>query len=528
MTTMKLDKTYAIGFVLLFMGISAGKAQIRNHEKNLYRMEHIKTSNPWLESFNGSGLIFNEYSDFTIVEIGFRYGEGKFRNINAPEISNKTTVKTESFRKLNKVFLYGRFDFDYMNRKEMGWCNVINPYRSPIFFADSMPGTQTLETYNIKGGIGYAIGRHWTIGAKTDYLSASNAKKKDARNKNTYMNFNLYPGIMYGLPNLNAGLNFIYRKETENIEINTMGSDRTPELLNVEGLWFYTSEQVNETKAIKRDIEDETFGGAAQLEISNSRIRLFNQFSILEKKEEIFKANYNKERGGEMKERKYNYIARFDIKGRNFRHHINLTTDFSNMLGYENIQQNEIDNQNSKWIQYGKKNKSAIESRIFDMNYRLFRDRHSYWEAQIGAKNTHTERTYRLYPAKFRQTLKNFETYISFTKNFLFEKSMLDCNLKGTYTKGNGNLLDMETETDTSLPDIENYKQRKDVLEAEFEYLTSDFFKGGIKIRYTYFLNKTEGINLYAIGGFHYKKSLSGMYDGRHRTGLETTIGISF
>ena len=36
--------------------------------------------------------------------------------------------------------------------------------------------------------IGYMLGKRWSIGAKIDYLTASNAKKKDARNKNTYMN----------------------------------------------------------------------------------------------------------------------------------------------------------------------------------------------------------------------------------------------------------------------------------------------------------------------------------------------------
>lgn len=107
------------------------------------------------------------------------------------------------------------------------------------------------------------------------------------------------PGVVYRSKYLNLGLNFIYQKETENIDIRTIGTGRTPELLSVEGLWFYTSEQVSSSVSIIRDIRDEALGGAAQVEFHTHRTRFFNQFSMLEKKQEIFKANYNKERGGE-------------------------------------------------------------------------------------------------------------------------------------------------------------------------------------------------------------------------------------
>ena len=56
------------------------------------------------------------------------------------------------------------------------------------------------------------------------------------------MNLKVYPGVVYRSQYLNLGLNFIYQKETENIDIRTIGTGRTPELLSVEGLWFYTSE----------------------------------------------------------------------------------------------------------------------------------------------------------------------------------------------------------------------------------------------------------------------------------------------
>ena len=121
----------------------------------------------------------------------------------------------------------------------------------------------------------------------------------------------------------------------------------------------------------------------------------------------------NKERGGEMKQRVYNYTGALNISGEKYSHYMNLQADFSNMLGYENIQQKEVINQNSTWTQFGKKNKSSIESIVCDANYNLFRNRTAYnscWNAQIGAKGFYAERVYRLYPAKFQQILKNIHS----------------------------------------------------------------------------------------------------------------------
>ncbi|MFR7878674.1 MAG: DUF6850 family outer membrane beta-barrel protein [Butyricimonas paravirosa] len=188
-------------------------------------------------------------------------------------------------------------------------------------------------------------------------------------------------------------------------------------------------------------------------------------------------------------------------------------------------------NQNSTWTQFGKKNKSSIESTVYDANYNLFRNRTAYnscWNAQIGAKGFYAERVYRLYPAKFQQILRNTEGYLSFEKNFLFKKGMLDCGINGAYTIGGGTMLKMKQEAETGLPNIDAYPQRKDLLEQEFEYITSDKIAGGVNVRYTYFLNKEKGMNLYAIGNVNYKKSTSGLYDGKDWTTLQATIGLSF
>ena len=61
-----------------------------------------------------------------------------------------------------------------------------------------MPGRQTMETYILEGGIGYMLGKRWSIGAKIDYLTASNAKKRCPEQKHVHEPESV-PGS--GLPN---------------------------------------------------------------------------------------------------------------------------------------------------------------------------------------------------------------------------------------------------------------------------------------------------------------------------------------
>lgn len=105
---MKFKKIYTLGLGLLIAGMSAVNAQTQDDEKIFYRMDRVKANNPWTKSLNYAGLTFNENQDFTIVELDFQYGKGNFRNVNAPHAFNKTSLQTESFRRLNKVFFYGK------------------------------------------------------------------------------------------------------------------------------------------------------------------------------------------------------------------------------------------------------------------------------------------------------------------------------------------------------------------------------------------------------------------------------------
>lgn len=524
---MKNYKIYLLGLGLMLAFVVDVQAQ----EKNYYRMDRLKANNPWVNSLNAAGLTTGTTDRFSIIEGGWKYENGKYRNVSDPSASNRMNLLTESLLRLNKVYFYGKFSFDYAIRNNMGWINVLDPYYTPIYLADSVPGKQTLEVYHLDGGVGYSIGKHFAVGAKITYETASNAKHKDARNQNTYMNLRVCPGVLFQTGNFRLGANMIYQKMTELVDVKIIGTGKIHEIFEFEGLWHYKSIILTEGGSLERDHQENLYGGAFQFEIARGKFSFFNEFSVTRRTQEILPSGFTNEKNGKIKERKYVYDGLLRKSTAAYDHYLSWQLDISSCLGYENIQQNEVIGQNEVWIQYGLKNKSSVDRISADINYRIFKNRTAYnssWDARIGARGVHTERLYRLYPVRFVQKLENYEGYAGFNKNFLFEKGMFDCGLNLAYTIGKGDLLETEMEAGGDIPGREQYKRRDDLLNAEFEYMSSDCFHGGLNLRYTRFVNKSKGMSLYGDAQLGYNRSLSGYFKGEDRTNVRAVIGFAF
>lgn len=528
---MKVNKIYILVLSLVFTGIAGVNAQTGESEKYAYRMERIRTANPWNTSYNSAGLVFNRNEDFSLVRLGYDYQKGSYRNVFEPTSEGQFKLNTESFRKIKKVYFYGNFDFDYSHRQNKAWASVLDPYRTPVFLADSTPGRQTLELYRVNGGVGYELSKHFAIGGRMDFEVANNAKKRDARNKNVYMSLQIAPGVMYRSKWMNLGLNFIYGRRTEKVDIRIYGTGQNHEIFEFDGLWFYTSDVIKESGTMEREYRDNIYGGAAQLELYGKRWRFFNQLAVTKGKEEIFRNKAGDDRGGEVETLVYDYDGVLQITGDKYDHRLKWAADFTTTLLFENLQRSVIIDQSSQIVQYGRKNKSDIDAVKADVSYTLYRNRTAYnssWNLTAGGRGYIRENKYRMFPVEFKHEVKSLEGYLDFTKNFLFKKGMLDCGIGGSYAEGSGTLLDRNRVSPEERPDIDLYKQRKDLLWQEYEFLTSDKFSLNARFRYTYFLNKEKGMSLYADARLNYLKVISGIYKSRERTGIQAVIGLAF
>ena len=103
-------KIYA---VLLLTAVCAGSgvfAQSSAPKENLekyYTLERIRSKSGWLVSDNAAGLMLNQAS-LSIAEVNYDFEQGGLRNVTDGAEVNAFGVRSESYRRWNRLSFYGK------------------------------------------------------------------------------------------------------------------------------------------------------------------------------------------------------------------------------------------------------------------------------------------------------------------------------------------------------------------------------------------------------------------------------------
>ena len=206
-------------------------------------------------------------SSLSIAEVNYDFEQGGLRNVTDGAEVNAFGVRSESYRRWNRLSFYGKLSYDYAASKDRSWAGNANIGDSPMLSGDSIPGNTRDETYAIEAGVAYRMGR-WVVGAMWKYEDRSLAKRRDSRNKTTSMYLSVQPGVMFTSKVVDAGLNFTYERSTEQVGYAAFGTNTTSGMIYFfEGMWFYTSQQLGGSEKFY-DVyyKGSEYGGAAQLE----------------------------------------------------------------------------------------------------------------------------------------------------------------------------------------------------------------------------------------------------------------------
>ena len=269
--------------MLLLTAVCAGSgvfAQSSAPKENLekyYTLERIRSKSGWLVSDNAAGLMLNQAS-LSIAEVNYDFEQGGLRNVTDGAEVNAFGVRSESYRRWNRLSFYGKLSYDYAASKDRSWAGNANIGDSPMLIGDSIPGNTRDETYAIEAGVAYRMGR-WVVGAMGKYEDRSLAKRRDSRNKTTSMYLSVQPGVMFTSKVVDAGLNFTYERSTEQVGYAAFGTNTTSGMIYFfEGMWFYTSQQLGGSEKFY-DVyyKGSEYGGAAQLELKlGKRVKFFS------------------------------------------------------------------------------------------------------------------------------------------------------------------------------------------------------------------------------------------------------------
>ncbi len=532
-------KRLTFTFILICIAATTAQAQ---QEKALFTIDRMEWINPWLRTSNAAGLSGNAafLSDtvkgFNDASAAGSIAAGGYKNIYDAERQVTGTLGIDSFMKLKRVFLHGKVGYRYEYGTNHRWRGLVNPYEMPFMVADSIPGNMSNEIYSLEAGIGIPLKNGWAIGVNTTYNASIMAKHKDLRNKNTYMEFDITPGVSYTGKLFLIGLNLGFLRNTEKIEYMQVDASTEKYLFDLYGMWLYSSNGFSSAEGKRYKLRNEYYG-SLQLGFSFSNIRIFNNFEARYTDASQTETGYNNLHHGDI--HKFLLSDSFSLLiGR--QHRIDISASGYRMNGFRFLQRQELDPDSKVriWVTYGDPvfcydrcvtdgmlsytfrklgNTPDTDGKLspFDVN----------WEISAAVKGYTMRQNYYEHPVQFSQKYSLLEPMATFSKYWKKGSHLFDLTPSLSYTipTESGHKDDV---TAAGAKQGESPWQLEEPLAKEYSFFTSERVNASLSIRYAHILKKASTI--YIKGTYLLHSVTKGDLQGEARHSGTLTIGYTF
>ncbi len=527
---------------LSFIGILLCACAFAQPQRSLYDYDYISDTNPWLTSVNASGLGSLAPNRVSFVEATYNKENGGIIPSYGSDNSFQAGVSTESFVRLSdKLAFRGRLAYQYFKGQNMGGQMLMDPTYNPVNFAEADPGragTKQRELYDVSGGMSYAIGSRWAIGADFTYQSGYQAKRRDARAYSNYMDLSLSLGAKVDVAEwFRLGFNAQYRRTNEMLSVTTYGTTDIQYYFLVDvGNYFGSSETLgNRSNAVagsSRPMSNDFLGASLQLDFGKEDgIRFFNELTYLNRS-----GYYGQKTNSENYIGYHNfsgdvlsYSGSLFINGTDSQHKIAVDAEYETMSGYQNIYLlSRPDGGGTIVNYYGESNVLSSSNVSAGLAYTGYFGVKSYrpkWEVGAEVKLDAYDAVSAQYPFYRESDYHNVNAGVSAKRNFFSGKNIYKVGLDLNAMSGNGTAYkDGEYVASSSIaPTVKN-----EYLMKDFEFNTLSRVGAGLSIRYTRVFSKALSAYVELSDSCTKLVSAPSHLSGSYRNVALVTIGCSF
>ncbi|MEG1863867.1 MAG: hypothetical protein RR199_00950 [Alistipes sp.] len=186
------------------------------------RFDYLERRNAWNSGLNAAGVRQDSVSR-SFAEVYATKENGGFADKSVSDNSWNAGARTESIRHFKKISFFGQFAYDYFDGLDMCGSMFSRPNFYPVDILEFTPGRKVRETYSLTGGVAAVLGQCWTGGLRFDFEAQNYAKRKDLRHKNTMLDFEVAPSILYHRGRWAVGGSYVFGKNSEKIEAEQIG-----------------------------------------------------------------------------------------------------------------------------------------------------------------------------------------------------------------------------------------------------------------------------------------------------------------
>lgn len=495
-------------------------------QSTITRSETFRELNPWLNSGNPAGLVFNPAVQFSVAGATYGFSNGSHRMSTDAPIAHRYALHTESFRTLKKVQLYGKAGYSGDIQKRHQWSAMLQPETHLISVGDSFPGRQHNETYNICGGIAIPLTPCWNIGLNLNYKARGGNKNTNPRNTNTQNDVLFSPGLAFSYGIFRAGAHFTFHRIIENVTYESSNNESYT-FQTFLPLWFYIDENNANGKNKSRIYLDQRCGGGLQFSFGNKQWEWFNEFRYngSTATSDIF--ILTGKRAGETERQNFNYTGRLTLHTALLHR---LQPEYRRLLrtGYDNLQGQPENAAAGKVEDYGRIRRSSIVTDEAALSYTLARPCDSLvnnWAIRTRFGYRHEKTLFFVYPASLSQSVTRLSFAAGYERRIPIRKQLLEIGVGIEYTTGHGHLPEASTHNGLPMPDIK-IQQNRALLYNDFRTGTAETLLGNFRLQYTRPLSSV--FSFYASTATSYIHESAPGTQARFRLHQDVSAGVLF
>lgn len=524
----KILQIYILLLLLSALTIDISAQDCTPIERCGYTIEEINLRTPWNLSDNTAGLVYYNLLDYSTVGTFYNSESGDYRNYNTPESMWNVGAYTQAYKKINKMYFYGDFRYEYDTKSNQSWLGTVLPDFTSNPMLDSIPGKVLQESYNMTGKVAYKISDKIALGAEINYNTSTMAKRKDGRNSNVFSALDVKPGICFNFGNFRSGVNLIYQYWTDGVKYEYIGDESGKNIYYMEGLFFTTKSGITNTTILDRKYFMQSYGGAIQLGYQKGNLEFFNQFKIGNGSLNNYEGNLLLKRYSKEDLLNYHYDGYLKIIGKRLNHFIQLGIKENDRASYSIINNYEpIPDEIKSWQYYerGEVLRYLDLRKNFDASYRLC-SKNSDWKYNFtvtaGYNKLWSDKTYKVYPDRYNQEYSINTIYLKATKIF-YSGQRHTIELNGEFAVSDGSPAEKMLNS-TSTGNLGLLTLNKSLLTQDFNYHNVERKSYSIGSRYRHILNPEKG-NSFDV---FVKYTLINAKDKLNRTYLSLATSYNF
>ncbi len=489
---------------------------------NLLTFKQIEAGSPWLQSGNAAGLAQMQQLFPAEIKLGFNLNDDDFHSVFKGKSNQSFDFSSQSFRKINKTYLFGSFNYSKSVEKELNFSNNNDPAMNyPYLFIDTIGNdSYDREFFKLAAIISSPVNSKLNWGLSFDYKVGTASQNRDPRPENKVLQTTVSPGLLFKANRFKLGANLTYGYYNEDIDVSVVEENAQHTMFQLHGPGVFT---YHASSSFYRLYQQQQFGGGLQTEYKSGNISnlLHSDYKYSVQTIDdgrrggiaLWAATRNDARLDGM-----DWIVKdvFSIDKGAKVHQLKAMLHVVNKLGTEFIQRLEKVGATDleHWITYGEEQKYYSLRTNAELNYQLLvKDEDNLMKSLFNAGLKYSAFSEKYYLPNNDQHYSNLLFAASYLKLFIFPRSSVSTEMKFSYQLN----LDNKQNLAGTIFLVEK------MYGPEFNFLTEGFLSPGISLAYQVPLQKT--FDKYFIKtDFDWFHSM----DGRNRTMFSFSTGLIF